>query len=287
MEGTLMLKKRKPTERQLAALARAREALAHKHTCERCLYYDGAHGLQKEGRVLPLSRDGIVHRYCEDCRLYFRWIEMRQRIEEQLHQLFEQRTPIYLLDTETVGKPDHCDFQIVEIGVADQDGQPLYQSLVRPDVVMPHSSSEISGLTDSLLAAAPTIIQIWPDLMKLLSSPSIPFYCWGADFDRQALLATARRFQLPVPDAVSEKSRWICMMDLHARWYGEWSMRRKAYRWQSLEWACIDLEVAGNGYHRAMDDALNTLMVMRTIANRAGRYPPPNDRPYHQRFFGE
>lgn len=85
----------------------------------------------------------------------------------------------------------------------------------------------------------------------------------------------------------AEKSRWICMMDLHARWYGEWSTRRKAYRWQSLEWACIDLEVVGNGYHRAMNDALNTLMVMRTIANRAGRYPPPNDRPYHQRFFGE
>lgn len=280
---------RKATDQQRAALVKVRAALAKKHTCERCGAYDPSHGLQKgDDRIYNTIRDGTMHRYCISCRIYFRWLDDRQQVEAHLQALFEQKAPFWLLDTETTGKkPEHPGFQVVEIAVVNQDGQVLYRSLCTPDIAMPASASEISGLTDAQLAEVPTFVQIWPSLLQLLTSTDAPLYCWGADFDRQALLTTAKRFQLPVPETISDKNRWRCAMKLHARWYGEWSNGRNTYRWQSLEEACTNLELESQGHHRAVGDALNVLGVMRTIADRAGKYPPPGDMPYHQRFYGE
>ena len=280
---------RQATEKQLAALTKARAALAKKHTCERCGCEDPARGLQKhsDSRIYDTLRDGVKHRYCISCRIYFRWIDARQEIEAQLQALFDQRTPFLLLDTETTGKLEHRGFQIVEIAILDQDGQVRYHSLVKPDIAMPSEASEISGLTDTQLADAPTFTQIWPTVAQVLTSTDVPIYTWNADFDQKALLLTAKRFGLPVPTAVSSKTRWRCAMKLHARWYGEWSNGKNDYRYQSLEWACTELEIEESEHHRAVGDALNALRVLRAIGSRAGRYPPPADMPSFQRYYGD
>src|SRR5712692_9040837 len=157
--------------------------------CESCGCEDPARGLQKHSdyRIYDTLRHGEKHRYCISCRIYFRWIDTRLQIEAQLQALFEQRTPFLLLDTETTGKPEHRGFQIVEVAVVNQDGQILYQSLVKPDIAMPGEASEVSGITDAQLADAPTFTQIWPSLVQLLTSTDVPVCGWNADFDRQAL----------------------------------------------------------------------------------------------------
>jgi DNA polymerase III epsilon subunit-like protein len=221
------------------------------------------------------------------CRIYFRWIDTRLQIEAQLQALFEQRTPFLLLDTETTGKLEHRGFQIVEVAVVNQDSQVLYQSLCKPDIAMQSSASEVSGITDAQLASEPTFAQIWPSLVQLLTSTDVPVYTWNADFDREVLLLTAKRFQLPVPAAISDKNRWRCAMKLHARWYGEWSNGKNDYRYQPLEWACIELEIEESEHHRAVGDAQNTLRVLRAIGSRAGKYPPPADMPCFQRYYGD
>ena len=284
-----MSPRRQVGEKRLATLAKARAALARKHTCERCGSEDPARGLQKYGdyRIYETICDGEKHRYCISCRIYFRWIDARLQIEAQLQALFEQRTPFLLLDTETTGKLEHRGFQIVEVAVVNQDGQVLYQSLVKPDIAMPSSATEISGLTDAQLADAPTITEVWPTVVQVLTSTDDPIYAWNADFDRQALLLTAKRFGLPVLAAISDKNRWRCAMKLHARWYGEWSNGKNDYRYQTLQWACTELEIEVREHHRATGDAQNTLSVLQAIAARAGKHPLPGDMPYHQRYYGE
>jgi len=164
----------------------------------------------------------------------------------------------------------------------------VYHSLCKPDIAMPGEASEVSGITDAQLAGEPSFAQIWPSLVQVLASTDAPVYTWNADFDRQALRLSAKRFGLPVPAVISDKNRWRCAMKLHARWYGEWSNGKNDYRYQPLEWACTDLEIETQGYHRAVGDAQNALRVMRTIANRIGKqYPPPADMPYHQRSYGD
>ncbi len=280
---------RQATEKQLAALTKARAALTKKHTCERCGCEDPARGLQKhsDSRIYDTLRDGVKHRYCISCRIYFRWIDARQEIEAQLQALFDQRTPFLLLDTETTGKLEHRGFQIVEIAILDQDGKTRYHSLVKPDIAMPSEASEISGLTDTQLADAPTMTEIWPTVAQVLTSTDVPIYTWNADFDQKALLLTAKRYDLPIPTAVSSKTRWRCAMKLHARWYGEWSNGKNDYRYQSLEWACTELEIEESEHHRAVGDALNALRVLRAIGSRAGKYPPPADMPSFQRYYGD
>jgi hypothetical protein len=95
---------RKATKKQLAALTKARAALAKKHTCERCGCEDPSRGLQKhsEGRIYDTLRDGVKHRYCISCRIYFRWIDTRRQVEQELHTLFAEHTPFYLIDTDSV-----------------------------------------------------------------------------------------------------------------------------------------------------------------------------------------
>jgi len=167
----------------------------------------------------------------------------------------------------------------------NQDGQVLYQSLCKPDIPMPTEVSLVNGITDEELADAPPFAQIWPSLVQTLTSTDVPVYTWNADFDRKVLLLTAKRFQLPVPASISDKTRWRCAMKLHAHWYGEWSNGKNDYRWQPLEWACTDLEIESSEHHRAVGDAQNTLRVMRAIGSRAGRYPPPADMPHHERYY--
>jgi len=280
---------RRATEKQLAALTKARAALTRKHTCERCGCEDPTHGLQKhsEYRIYDTPRDGVVHRYCISCRLYFRWIDTRQQIEQELHALLIEYTPFYLLDLETTGKLESRHCQVVEIAVVNQDGQVVYHSLCKPDIAMPSSATEVSGITDAQLASAPTFAQIWPSLVQLLTSTDVPVYTWNADFDREVLLLTAKRFQLPASAAISDKNRWRCAMKLHARWYGEWSNGKNDYRYQPLEWACTELGIEEGGYHRAVGDAQNALRVLRAIADRAGKYPLPKEMPYPQRYYGD
>jgi len=229
--------------------------------------------------------NGVTHRVCISCWLYYRWLDTRKRVEQQLQTLFIEHTPFYIIDSETTGTLLHRDCQIVEIAVVDQDGTQVYHSLCKPDIEMPAEATEVSGITDALLATAPTFAQIWPDLVQLLTSKNIPLYAWSADFDREMILRTAKRFHLSIPEAVSNKNRWRCAMQLHARWYGEWSNGKNDYRWQPLEWACTDLEVETSGHHRAVGDAQNTLRVMKAIADRTGeKHPLPEEMPYHSRY---
>ena len=283
------VRKRKPSPLQLAALVKAREALIKKHTCERCGDEDPSRGLNRESqeRIYTVRREGGEHRYCISCKIYYRWLEKRLEIEQQLVDLFTQKQPFWLLDFETTGKLEapHC--QIVEVAIIDQDGKLIFHRLCRPDIPMPERISEIHGIADDLLLNEPTFLQTWPELETLLTSTSLPIYTWNAEFDRAVLLKTALRFQLQVPAQVQEKQRWRCAMKQHAAWYGEWSNRNNTYRWQKLNWACGELEIEMPESHRALADALSALKVMRAIAEQADKYPPPLEMPYHQRYYEE
>lgn len=281
-------KKKKSTPLQLAALEKAREALIKKHTCERCGDEDPSRGLNRESqeRIYSVLRDGVKHRYCISCKIYYQWLETRREIEQRMIDLFAQKTPFWLIDFETTGKLESQHCQVVEIAIIDQDGNQVFYTLCRPDVSMPERASKVNGITDDLLIEAPTFVQIWPTLQALLSSTAVPIYAWNAEFDRQALLATLRRFHLQVPEQLCDKQRWRDAMAIFSRWYGEWSNKYSTYRWQKLEWACTELEIEADS-HRALPDALSALKVMRTIAEQVGKYPPPAEMPYNQRYYEE
>lgn len=285
--------RRTPTEKQHEAITKMRAGLKRAYTCERCGWYDQSHGQiprrYRDNQISILKVSGEQHRYCEDCREYLIWVHDRHVIEHNMRVTLESEiAPAFLvLDTETTGLPDQEAFQVVEIAAVDKTGAVVFHSLVKPDIPMPEAATAIHGLTDANLVDAPSFAEIWPRLAELLSQYEL--WTYNADFDRAAVLASAERFNLDIPESLASPKRWHCLMRQFARYYGEYSAYRGSDRWQELSTACYELEVKSSGYHRALGDALNALGVMRALAARGGTFPAPEERPiYHSSgYYGD
>ena len=163
-----------------------------------------------------------------------------------------------VLDTETTGLDSNA--EIIEVAVLDGHGRPLIDTLVRPVMPIPAPATSIHGITNRMVASAPTFAQIWPDLRELLATRRIIIY--NADYDVRLLKQSAQRAGFRLPPLRTE-----CAMLQYAAWrgevgtYGDW-------KWQRLEQACAQLNVtlAEAAWHRAAGDCMATLAVISGMA---------------------
>lgn len=150
-----------------------------------------------------------------------------------------------IIDTETTGLYGLP----VEIAVVDLTGQALFHSVVNPGQSCEPEAQEIHGITDEEIAAAPTLAQIWPDLVKALKGKTT-LLAYNVAFDQYIMVQAAR--------AAGQKrlpQQWECIMLQYAAFVGEWNDYHGDYRWQKL-----------NGGHRALGDALAALDVLKEMA---------------------
>ena len=68
-----------------------------------------------------------------------------------------------ILDTETTGL---YDAEIVEIAVINRDGEPLLNTLIKPSIPIPAEVSAIHGITNEVVADAPSFPKSIPKLPK-------------------------------------------------------------------------------------------------------------------------
>lgn len=256
--------RRKPTERQREAIAKMRAALVARHTCDRCHWYDYTHGHDRQRGITIVRIGEEERRYCARCR-------DQEALEQTMHALLASNTPFVILDTETTGLPHHKHFQVVEVAVLDGSGSIVFHALIKPDISMPVEAKAVHGITDAMLVDAPHFAGVWPQLARLLSDHEI--YCYNAAFDCEAILCTAARYGLEIPDRMRDHKRWHCMMLEFARYHSDYSPYWKSWQWQPLDIACAELDVEDNGFHRAVGDALNCLGIMRKLAERSGTHP--------------
>jgi DNA polymerase III epsilon subunit-like protein len=280
------LPRRKPTEKQRQAISKMQEGLRLKYTCQRCGWYDRTHGQSRskyyEGNIYTLRVDEEDKLYCEDCRRYMIWCHDRHVIEYNMDLLFHERSkPWLVLDTETTSLPDQQGFQVVEIACVDKTGAVIFHSLIKPDAPITPTARRKHGITDEMLKSAPSFPDIWEILLKILSEYEL--WTYGSAFDRDAIISSAERYGIEVPKKIRNPNRWNCLMETFADYYGMWSAYHNTYKYQELWSACQHLEVPGNGYHRAREDALNALGIMKALAARGGTYPIPEEQPAYVR----
>lgn len=187
--------------------------------------------------------------------------EMRQRAREQARQ-FLAAQPLFL-DTETTGVRSTA--EVIEICLVDHQGQVCFNSLVHPRLPIPAESTQIHGISNAMVALAPTWSQLWPQVQSLLTSRPIGIY--NADFDMRLIRQTHIQQGLPW-DANPITS--FCIMLLYAQFYGEWDEQRNSYRWQSLEKARQRFNLPLPNSHCAKDDALLARAVLEQIAYSEG-----------------
>lgn len=172
-----------------------------------------------------------------------------------------QMQPLFL-DTETTGVRSTA--EIIEICLIDHDGEVLLDSLVRPRQPIPAESTVVHGISNVMVATAPTWADLWPQVQAILEKRSIGIY--NADFDLRLIKQSHQQYGLLWPAIQFDP---FCIMQLYSQFYGEWDTHRNAYRWQSLEKAGQRFQIALPNSHRAKDDALLARAVLHQIAQAA------------------
>jgi len=183
-------------------------------------------------------------------------IARREAIREAQHLLKAQ--PVYL-DTETTGTGPNA--EVIEVGVVDSEGEILYSSLVRPRGTIEPEAMRVHNIAPEQVATAPGWTEIWPGLRTVLEGKLVGVY--NSDFDlrliKQSLTRAWLRWDL-------EDHSFFCIMKLHARFVGEWDIKRSSYRWHSLDMAGRQAGIPLGNTHRAVDDARLARALLRYIA---------------------
>ena len=172
-----------------------------------------------------------------------------------------QSNPLFF-DTETTGLDSGA--EIVEIGVVDVDGQSVLESLVRPCRRIPSGATAVHGISDDMVLDAPTWVEIWPQVKRLLADRRVGIF--NADFDLRMMRQSHEQHGLTWEEMGGSA---FCVMKMYASFYGE-GMGGGSYRWQSLEKAGRQCGIALPNSHRAIDDARLACAVFRHMARSEG-----------------
>jgi DNA polymerase-3 subunit epsilon len=163
------------------------------------------------------------------------------------------------LDTETTGFPPTG--EVIDLAVVTAGGEILLDTLIRPLGPIPAESTAIHGLRDNDVASAPGWLEVQGDLHRALAGRSVVIY--NMAFDRKILEGNCDRFRLALPTAT-----WECAMLAYAAYRGEHNDRTGTFRWHKLDQAARHFGVPPGG-HRALEDALTCLQVVRGMASLA------------------
>lgn len=252
----------KPTAAQLAALAAGRQVWWKARACPHC---DEIHKGWCDQEMVAMFR--------QDHDAAAQWA--RKALEDPA---------CVVLDTETTGLHDSA--RVVEIAVLGIDGTVLLDSLVNPQVPVPVEATHIHGITDAMVATAPTFSDLLVPLTSALHGRKVVIY--NRDFDKRRLAIelhhhysaryvnlekprNGRRRVHPAARAWLAAQAWEdCAMQAYAEWYGDWTWdyearddeplyRQGDYRWQKLP---------GAG-HRAADDCRAVIEVLKEMASSA------------------
>ncbi|MGP6378217.1 3'-5' exonuclease [Yersinia bercovieri] len=167
-----------------------------------------------------------------------------------------------ILDTETTGLGN--DAEIIEISIIDSTGKVLLNALVKPRNSIPAEATAIHGITNEMVAAAPTWRDIHWQFMALTHTKTLVIY--NVDYDARLLLQTAKINNCGFG---SLDLNTVCAMRNYAEYYGQRDEKRNKFKWQSLSNAAKQQGVVIDGTpHRALSDCKTTLGIIRAMAGR-------------------
>lgn len=150
-----------------------------------------------------------------------------------------------IIDIETTGGNPRED-KITEIAVLLHDGQRIvreFSTLVNPECRIPYNIRALTGITNEMVADAPKFFEIARDLVELTQDAI--FVAHNVAFDYGFVRSEYRRL------GYDYKRDQLCTVKLSRKLI-------PGHRSYSLGRICEELNIAINGRHRAMGDAVAT-----------------------------
>ena len=162
-----------------------------------------------------------------------------------------EREDVLILDTETTGRGQQA--EIIEIAMIDTTGNERYRSLCKPERPIPITAMRVHKITDRMVAAAKTWVDIHETVEKLFEQAE-SVLAWNADFDERMLRQTAERYGL----------EWKNKYKLHDLLHDYRKLRSDRLGY-SLQEACDHEGVPRDESeaHRALADCYSALEVMQ------------------------
>lgn len=161
-------------------------------------------------------------------------------------------------DTETSGAFP-VGFEIVEMGAVKWRGSQIldsFQALIKPAVPMGEEVIKIHGITNEMVADAPSIDAVLPQFMQFLGDAVLVAH--HAPFDLGFLVYELERFGFKIPSTPA-----LCSSLLARRLIPE----SENHRLQTL---VKFLNLGENKAHRALDDAESCQRLVEICLNRVG-----------------
>lgn len=166
------------------------------------------------------------------------------------------RDPLAVVcDTETTGKDGEA--EIVDIAVVRMDGTILVDTLIRPAHPIPVELTAIHGISNEMVADAPTWETAWEPVFDALAGQHVA--AWNAPFDMQMVRQSWERYGL-IPPFMA----WDDPMQHYGAFQGTVG-KYGGFKWWKLELACQHLGISPGG-HRALADAEATRQVILAMA---------------------
>ena len=154
------------------------------------------------------------------------------------------------------------------IAIINCRGEVILDTRIKPRYGIPGDASRIHGIRAADVAGVPTLGEVLDeDLLKLLQEKAIGIY--NADFDLRMLRQSGAAISRPdiVEAAMQVSLNATCLMDLYARYAGNWSEYHASYTWHSLAAAARQCRLEWNGAaHSALADSRMSLEVLRYMA---------------------
>ncbi len=134
-----------------------------------------------------------------------------------------------ILDTETTGLGD--DDEVVEISIIDAQRNVLMNSLVKPSKPIPQEATDIHGITNEMVANAPTWDQLHDEFVSVISNSEQPLVIYNDSFDIRLLNNTARIYGIRpayfTSAFVRKYNDVFCAMQAYAEFYGQWNRSKE------------------------------------------------------------
>ncbi|HLS36956.1 MAG TPA: 3'-5' exonuclease [Sphingobacterium bovisgrunnientis] len=173
------------------------------------------------------------------------------QIEAQMNfnEWVQNKESYVILDTETTGLRDA---EIVDIAVIDLDGKVLFNSLVKPVNPIPYTATRIHGITNEMVKDSPTWLEVWEKLYPIIKNKTLLIY--NDKFDIRMMFESFHPYdRYDTEDSILQLGNITsyCVMRTYAQLIN-------SSKWVKLSEAC--------GYetkHRALDDCIATLDVIR------------------------
>ncbi|MGI2295611.1 3'-5' exonuclease [Paenibacillus sp. GXUN7292] len=190
--------RRPATDKQLLALEKARQAAVELRTCTRC------------GGVVS-SRSQLIEGICQHCKKAL-WLESVEIAAiATMASWCEHKLDYVILDVETTGIED--DDEIVEIAIVDLDETVIFETLIKPNRLIPEGATAIHGINDEMVTDAPQWVVVWPEILSHIAGKTLLTY--NAAFEMRMIEATCRQYDIQVPTIPA-----LCVMETYARGFG-------------------------------------------------------------------